>query len=474
MRKKLKFINKLASNTVLLLSLIFSIGMIISNMLFISKSAFQGSIRTYLFSILIVCILAAIIYFLVKIKNRKRYIISLFFIAFILRLIWILLIDTQPISDFDVMYNGAKDIVGGNKEALLNNRYFISWVYQLGHTVYLAGLYKIFGGSLIAIKVVNVFISSLIVVVLYKTIRVLCSEMAARVGSLWYAVYIGSIGYTSVLTNQHLTTLLCYLALYFLITRFEKKYFFILIGILFGLAHIIRPEGTIVLFALLLFMIFKDFTFDKKNIINILKSLGIIIIVSIIIQLFSSVLISSGITRYKYENRDPLWKFVTGLNYETTGMYSKDDDDILYYIDIGDEKRSIQREMIRERISNPKRLGVLMGKKFVTFWGGDDTSFSFIYTDEETYNKYNDMSVRLEKVQYFIVILIMGVGILNMCKMRSFEKGHLYLIILLGYVFAHLIIEIQVRYRYFIIPTLIVIAAYGVDFVLDKYNKKFR
>ena len=69
--------------------------------------------------------------FLYKVKCNKLFPVYLFLFAFIIRLIWILSIDTQPISDFKIMYEGAMDIVNGNKDALLNNYYFNTWVYHL-------------------------------------------------------------------------------------------------------------------------------------------------------------------------------------------------------------------------------------------------------------------------------------------------------------------------------------------------------
>ena len=50
--------------------------------------------------------------FLYKVKCNKLFPVYLFLFAFIIRLIWILSIDTQPISDFKInILEGAMDIV---------------------------------------------------------------------------------------------------------------------------------------------------------------------------------------------------------------------------------------------------------------------------------------------------------------------------------------------------------------------------
>lgn len=468
---RLERLNKLASNTVLIPSLIFSIILVLSNMIFIGKDILEGNIKEMLIAGVIIALMAVLIYSLLKIKSKRIFIISLFVTSLIVRVIWVLLVDTKPVSDFFLMQDAAMKIINGDKASLLDDLYFSSWVYQLGFTTYLVALNKLFGGSLLAIKLVNALIVSFIPVVIYKIVEKLISERSARFSSLMYSLYFASIAYTSTLTNQHITTLFFYLAIYLILTKFNNKWTFVLAGILMGLGQIIRPEGDIVLLALILFIIFKDTNINKKYFITLGKTLGVAVIFFIVTNIFSVYLINAGVTRYEFGNRNPLWKFVTGLNYESNGSYSAEDNELLYYVPAGDEKNEMEKEIIKERISNPKKIAVLFAKKTVTFWGANDNSFSFIYTDEEMYNKYNDISVALEKLQYFIIILLFAIGVWELYKRRRFENLHLFLIMFLGYIFVYMLIEIQIRYRYFIIPLLVIIAAYGIESIMLRREK---
>ena len=468
---KLEKLNKLASNTVLILSLIFSIILVLSNTLFIGKSVLEGNLKEMMLAGIIIALLTVFIYLMLKIKNRKIFIISLFITSFIVRGAWVLLVDTEPVSDFFLMQDAAMKIINGDKASLLDDLYFSSWVYQLGFTTYLVFLNKIFNGSLLAIKFINVFIVSFIPVVIYKIVEKLISERSARIAGYIYSLYFASIAYTSTLTNQHITTLFFYLAIYLILTKFNKRWTFVWAGLLMGLGQIIRPEGSIVLLALLLFIIFKDMRINKEYFINIGKTLGVAIIFFCVINIFSVYLINTGVTRYEFGNRNPLWKFVTGLNYESNGSYSHEDNELLYYVPAGEEKNKMEKEIIKERLSDPKKVAILFAKKTVTFWGANDNSFSFIYTDEDVYNKYNNISVAVEKLQYFIIIMLFAVGVWELYKRRRFENLHLFLIMFLGYIFVYMLIEIQIRYRYFIIPLLLIIAAYGIESIMLRRDK---
>ena len=142
-----KFLNKLSSNVVIYLSLIFTIGMVILNGIglisFTNLFSFN-SVYEIIGIILFLALMFLLTMYLPKIKDNKNFLIILFIVAFILRLIWIIWIPTEPTSDFKVMYDGATEIVNGNYNAILDSFYFNVWAYQLGFTGYLALLIKIF------------------------------------------------------------------------------------------------------------------------------------------------------------------------------------------------------------------------------------------------------------------------------------------------------------------------------------------
>ena len=64
-----------------------------------------------------------------------------------------------------------------------------------------------------------------------------------------------------------------------------------------------------------------------------------------------------------------------------------------------------------------------------------------------------------------ICLLLFGIiSTIRLTKDKSCDnKNHLlFILLILGYVSIHLLIEIQSRYRYFIIPSFIIIQSFGI------------
>lgn len=462
-----KFLSKLSSNIVLYLSLFFVfvivslniLGTITFQKLFIFESIYEFIM--ILVAILIITIISIILF---KIKYSNRFIVSLFLTAVIVRLLWIISINTLPASDFKIMYEAALELAKGNYEEVLNSYYLNTWVYQLGFTGYLALILKLFNNSLFMVKLINVIIVSLIPVVIYFSSKKLVCEKAARIPAILYALYIGSIVNTSVLTNQHLATLLFYIAILLILSNINRKFKWILVGMAIAIGQIIRPEGPIVLLAILLFLVFKDITNIKKVGKSLLEFIGILSIVFIISKIVSLGFINAGITNYQLSNRDPLWKLVCGLNHDTKGTYSEEDWE---YLDgfggLGKQREKAEIELIKNRLTEYKRLPITFAYKYVVMWGGNDTSLQLSFTDNIDNSTLYNIVLKLEKIQYIVISVMFMIGIINIIKRKEgFGKNHIYLIIFLGYLLAHLLIEVQPRYRYFALPIFFIISSYSL------------
>lgn len=59
-----------------------------------------------------------------KYLSREKSIFYILLIAFIIRLAWILIVRTAPISDFQLMYEAGKNIANGNYSCFYGNNYF--------------------------------------------------------------------------------------------------------------------------------------------------------------------------------------------------------------------------------------------------------------------------------------------------------------------------------------------------------------
>ncbi|MBM6839715.1 hypothetical protein H9X77_16255, partial [Clostridium saudiense] len=116
----------------------------------------------------------------------------------------------------------------------------------------------------------------------------------------------------------------------------------------------------------------------------------------------SLIFINMGVTEYNLVNRDPLWKFSCGLNPETRGTYSVDDD--AFISSYGNNRKEANMILIKERLANPKELVKTMAYKGAVMWGANDTSLQFAFTENVPYTSLYNVVVKIEKIQYIIFI----------------------------------------------------------------------
>ncbi|RIE00319.1 hypothetical protein D3H35_29175 [Cohnella faecalis] len=212
--------------------------------------------------------------------GKKAFIIIVPGVALALRLIWALLVDTPPSSDFLFMHNAALAAAKGDF-SFASSDYYTSWAYQLGFTMYEALIVKLFGTPIIFLKVINVLWSTGTVALVYWTAGKAFNEFCGRAAAIAYAFYIPNIVMCSVLTNQHVSMFFFMLGCALLVHRgLTGKYSWLLIGLSFAIGHIMRPIGGVYIAALLVFVtVFRAFPWSLKRSGPLLaKTAGIVVV----------------------------------------------------------------------------------------------------------------------------------------------------------------------------------------------------
>jgi len=414
-------------------------------------------------------------FFLVKIirTHRKQYlyclVFCLLFIGFSLRFMWIMIIDTQPISDFKFILNNAIELAQGNKEFLHNN-YFYKFPYNLPFTIYEALLYKIFH-SVFILKILNVIISTYILWLIYSIAKYAFNEEVALIALFLSIIFPPFIYNTSVLSNQIIALALFLSGLFV----FLKKKNIYLTGFLFALGHIFRPIGIVFIIPMLIFLIFEfilstkkiDMQNIKSIILKILKFLGSYYITIIIIF---SLIDKTGIpVKSMFYDPIPHYKFLVGLNYKSNGYYNAEDGNLTNqknFKELADKK-------IKERLKDKKKLKTLFLKKIKFFWGLND--FDIFWSKAGLSNKEKkkipiNFLYSLTLIIYQLLVISIVLYLLYMLYSLSKHNEFLtinvfqyYLIIQFIILFViYLFIEIQGRYRYSIYYILIILGALGI------------
>lgn len=422
-----------------------------------------------LYKMYLPAIMVIVLAFLVSRKIKvKRFWILLLVVSFLIRLAAIVVFNFPQTTDFKLMYECALKFV--NHDFSWNSTpYFMMWPYQSGFVVYEGLLLKLIN-NIYFLKVLNIIYESLLVVLIYYFSRRFVKDESARVAAILFTVYPYNIYLGTTLANHHIATILSYLGIVFLLSRKKKPYYFIVAGILIGLSNVLRPEGIIIIFSYLLFMIFnlKKDNFKKE----VLGFLILLVSYGGINLICSNLIILSGVNKDGLKNTNPLWKFVLGFNGDSCGYYDSNDE-----VYLNDKDKEL--EVIKERL-NPSNVGRLVLCKTNIMWLSNkidvkDSSYDKAYYIGNIKIKFNDLANVVSLTNHYIFLFVMVMMILGVFKNRKDiinNESLFFLIMVVVAYFVFLLIEIQPRYLYLIHPSIFILSAYGIEEILKKIKLK--
>ena len=336
------------------------------------------------------------------------------------------------------MYVASKSLLRGDF-SFLNTFYFKTFSYQLGHVLYQAFFLNIIN-SVTFLKLINVLISSLIVLFIYLISRNLFNEKIARIVSLTYTFYLYPIYLDSVLTNQHLPALIVLIVIYLLIKKEINYKLVIIIGILLGIANIFRTESIIIIMGIIIYFICNNTSY-KNTFIKICLLLVSYFIFNLGIN--GIIYLSLGTT---LSNNAPSWKFYCGLNYKYNGIYNTEDQDI--YFNSKNKDKLVLDRVKEENI----KLPVLFLKKEVILCS--QTNYDLRINNKINPDIYKFLLYFNQGCLNLIIILF----IISLFPKNKYNNKLLLIKIIIGlYYFIYMFIEISPRYSYilYIFMTLV-------------------
>lgn len=464
LKKKFKDfkLDKFFINVSLIIPIFLSLAFLISNNLFLGL------------------ILVISIIFIIRKYKGKHFVLYLLLVSLIVRIAGIVIFNVPQTSDFAVLLEAARKLNLGDY-SFSKTGYFSMWPYQTGFVLYEALMLKVINSE-VFLKVLNVFYELGLTYFIYKTVKKLVGEHEARIVSALYAVFPFSIYSATVISNHHLSALLSYLSIYFLLKNNKEDELknYIIAGILLGLANVLRPEGIVVIFSYLLYRVLKltkkDFKKSKKLILTVVSCSIFVCFYLLINMVTSRYLVKNNINEDGLKNNNPLWKFVLGTNLDTCGRYDTNDE-----IYLGDEAKEL--EVIKERINNPLKIGKLLICKTNNFvLNGSLESSSGIYNDKVisvmgisiSYKLLEDLVSGVNKVIYGVMILGLIVGVF--LKKKDILNNNLFYfyILFITNTLVYMLIEIQPRYTYFINVTVFILGSVGLKELLKYWDNRHK
>lgn len=432
-----------------------------------------------LYAIIVAPVFAAILFLSSKINILPApFAIMVFIMAFLIKGVFAAMIDTPPISDFNTFYKYAILLTQGDK-SFGQLFYFKTWAYQTGPVIYYSAIMKMFGTGLLPLKLVNCFFMAGSNMLVYLIARKVSNDFTARFVALLYLVYPAPYFLTPVLTNQHFAACMFLAGIYVLMLGSMNLILRgILAGLLMSVGNAVRPLGLLIAAAVIIWSLIQAVSFRKTATL-------VMTAVLLVVYLSGSFGLSAAVRRTEINpeglrNNFPLWKFVIGFNQNSKGQFNYDDQNNIFLIEDFSKRNSAALETIKKRISiEPYKMISFIGTKVNLMWAEFDTMMWGFYEKEDgklkaskEIQRIEPIILRIEKIFYFQVFILLLIGLVRSLLSQGIKSEILLVsVILLCFFSVHLLIEIQVRYRYFAVLLVFVLAAKGSEVLFAPFTK---
>ncbi len=383
-----------------------------------------------------------------KLSQRYLLIIILLF-SFIIRLVWIIAIPTQPNSDFQVYHQMAMSIVSGKMPSPSK---------PLGYPLILSIAYFI-SPNPISGRILNVILGVITVFLVYTAGKLLGGETAGLFAASWMAISPSEIFMSSVLGTEVVTSTFVFASLSLGIYYFRKEKVNSLIplvtGLILGIAVVIRPTSILYVILLAGLIWFKN---KDKNRLKLLLSLfgGLSIILVFIIGWQSINAKKLSVQSLFYDS----YPLLSGTNIGNNGRYNLDDVK-LYYSWPPDQRNIKVFNTAVNRLTNlslnqfiyfigEKMRYYLADNRYGSLWAFYTVKLPLSNQQLFSLLKWIDV---ISQSWYFLAII--GTALTTL--ITGFKKYPFFYILVVFFVLTsipYIFFEVQPRYHHVVLPVI--------------------
>lgn len=447
------------------------------------------------------------LYFKLEKKNSADWaIFILMLVALLLRLAAIYFIPVAQESDFGLYWQMGNRIAAGDIAGARTILEEFGLNSLSGLAIMNGALCAVSGNSVVGLEVAQALVQCATIYAVYQ-IGLLINRRTAYMAALLLTVYPSGIIYVTVSTNQHLSTMFLFCSLAVLLKGLFGSMINacgvlvrcgIVSGVLLALSYYSHPSTLPIIAAIVVWLIYA--VLKKPHAIK----MCIIVLLSVIVSysgakaLGDAALMAVGVTGQSSDNGSMLGKFVVGLNYETAGQVVSpykgyvNEMDLLNHIP-KDQLREYCLDRIYERATDP-RVAELLVKKERYMWHEIDNSHIWVEISSNAWAKNEgkvpgvdnlfelSLCEAFKKVDYLYLMFIYSVFSItstmiaclswrggskdNILKIR--ELLMLPMLALDAWIVVFLLIEIQGRYRYAMMPIIFLVSAIGITLAIKK------
>lgn len=392
--------------------------------------------------------------------------------GFLLRVAAILVLNPPMISDFRLMFEASQSLLAGDL-SFRQLRYFSLWAYQSVFVAWQTMLLAVWNNPLM-IKLTNALLSAGTVCFLYRLARDHVRESAAQASVLLLTAFPFVLTLPTILTNQIVSAFFLTAGTWLLAGRDCARlgfWRFPLAGLALQAGNLLRSEGIILVVAALAYMVLTVLR-RPDAIKRILCGMATLLVVYGLVGVGADTAVRvSGLNANGTANGYPGWKFVTGLNFSTSGGYSTDDWNQLSatFDENGptEATEDVQYELISERLSaGPKALLLHAVHKCRLLWCNDALHWAFGHLQlHDGLTLIYDNIRKMDRLLFCAALLLAGFGLCRPCRT---PEAYLPFLVVFAAFCAFLLIEVQPRYAY--LPQLFLFcgASLGLDRLIGK------
>lgn len=398
-------------------------------------------------------------------------ILSLF--CLLLNLAWVFSFQIEPTVDFKTFYDTALAIARDERVDML---YLGLFPHILGYSTFLGLMMRLFGQSALLAPILNVALTLISGLCIYILCLRWVNQKAAATAFFLWSVCPSKLMYNSMVMSEPLYTCLILLFLLLLslaLDRDSRWWLRLLAALPLGLGcgalllavNVTRPVAIILFVAFFLWL----FLLRGKQ----LKKLKVwLIIAAFTLSMFGAYSrCDQQWFRWEYlhifdKTPDiPAYNIYVGLNMDSLGSYSEEDmDKLMSYRYQGDAVYA-QEQMLKEvekrlssgEINFPKLFSAKLAKLM-----GNDEGGAF-YAQGELSPLAFKLSSAISNVYYYFLALLSLLGAAVLFRRPVFASVYMAPLYSIGLILAHLIVEVSGRYKYSLIPMLIIVASFALQ-----------
>lgn len=406
--------------------------------------------------------------------------------GFALRVALMILVRPAVESDFWVLYEAAQSLLKGDLSFQFS-AYFSLWAYQ---SVFVAweAMWLWLWNDPRCLVLVNAALASGTVYLVYRMVRGWVEERIAQAAALLLTLFPFGLTLHTVLSNQIPSAFFLTLSLWILAgedCRNLKFWRFPLAGLFMQIGNLLRTEGVIFLCAALAWGVLECLRHPERLKQMAWGMLTLCVVYFAVHWLAGTLVQMSGLNANGIRNGNPGWKFVTGLNSETSGRYSQHDWDLISAtLDENhlptQETHELQRSMISRRLAaGPKGLARLAVKKIQALWcadgldwalGGSVRRIGGLFSHQAVY----ELTRQFDRGLFFLAL---GLAALGLASKRHwgehFTEAYLPYLVFFAAFCALMMIEVQPRYAYLPQIFLFAASAFGLERLDAVLNAEF-